>query len=201
VERGQAELRGQRQHVLPLRAALGAGDPPLDVDVDGRHRVGLQEQHLGDVAELITDPEVLHHTRIPEPPPEDFPRRWLARYERGRAEGTTEAFAIHDDDGAFAGLALAPTIDREAREMELGYILAPAARGRGLATEAMRELTRWAFDQGALRLVLIIDAVNEPSRRVAERCGYVLEGTMRSSYLKQGRRVDAELWSKLPTDP
>jgi hypothetical protein len=36
---------------------------------------------------------------------------------------------------------------------------------------------------------------------VAERCGYVLEGIMRSSHLKDDVRVDAGLWSRLPSDP
>ena len=64
------------------------------------------------------------------------------------------------------------------------------------------ELTRWAFDElGALRITLIIDVENRASSRVAERCGYVLEGVMRSSYLKDDVRVDAGLWSRLPTDP
>ena len=70
-----------------------------------------------------------------------------------------------------------------------------------MATEALRLLTDWAFDEvGAERITLIIDVANEGSRRVAERCGYVREGAMRSIHLKQGRRVDAELWSRLPSD-
>jgi RimJ/RimL family protein N-acetyltransferase len=48
--------------------------------------------------------------------------------------------------------------------------------------------------------VLIIDVTNEASRKVAQRSGYAFEGVMRSIHLKQGRRVDAELWSKLPSD-
>jgi RimJ/RimL family protein N-acetyltransferase len=47
---------------------------------------------------------------------------------------------------------------------------------------------------------LIIDVDNEPSRRVAERCGYRHEGDMRSIHLKGGRRIDAGLWSRLPAD-
>jgi RimJ/RimL family protein N-acetyltransferase len=162
----------------------------------------LSEEHLPDLDRLIEDPEVLHHTRIPEPPPEGFSRSWVARYEDGRREGTSEGFAIHDSDGAFAGLALAVEIDREGAEVELGYIVAPHARGRGVATEALRMLTLWAFEElGAKRVYLIIDVLNAPSRLVAERCGYVREGVMRSTHLKQGRRVDAELWSRLPSDP
>jgi RimJ/RimL family protein N-acetyltransferase len=40
----------------------------------------------------------------------------------------------------------------------------------------------------ALRVELWIDVLNEPSKRVAERCGYVREGVLRSVYFKQGRR-------------
>jgi RimJ/RimL family protein N-acetyltransferase len=102
-----------------------------------------------------------------------------------------------DDGDGFLGLALAPSIDREAAEVELGYVVAPAARGRGEAARA----DRVAFDVvGALRVVLIVDVANPASERVAERCGYTREGVMRSIQLKPGVRVDAGLWSRLPFD-
>jgi RimJ/RimL family protein N-acetyltransferase len=164
--------------------------------------VTLGEEHLDDVRAMLDDPEILHFTRIPEPTPEDFAERWLERYRQGRQDGTAEGFAAIDGDGRFVGMALAPTIDREGAEVELGYIVPRAARGRGVATEMLRQLTRWAFDAaGALRIVLIIDVENVASELVAARCGYVREGVMRSSHLKQGRRIDAAIWSRLPSDP
>jgi len=36
--------------------------------------------------------------------------------------------------------------------------------------------------------------------RVAERCGYIREGVLRSSFVKPGRREDTEIWSRLATD-
>jgi RimJ/RimL family protein N-acetyltransferase len=162
----------------------------------------LAAEHLDDVTALFDDADVLRFTRLPVPPPSGYARTWLERYEAGRLDGTREAFAALDDAGRFVGLALAVDIDREGREVELGYITAPAARGRGVARAMLDELTRWAFDElGALRLTLIIDVENRASSKVAERCGYVLEGVMRSSYLKDDLRVDAGLWSRLPTDP
>jgi RimJ/RimL family protein N-acetyltransferase len=162
----------------------------------------LAEEHLDAVGALFDDPDVLRFTRLPVPPPPGFERHWLDRYEAGRRDGTREAFAVVDDDGSFLGMAMAVDIDREAREVELGYIVAPAARGRGVATAALDELTRWAFAElDALRITLIIDVENRASARVAERCGYVLEGVMRSSYLKDDLRIDAGLWSRLPSDP
>jgi len=47
---------------------------------------------------------------------------------------------------------------------------------------------------------LLIGADNEPSLRVAERCGYRREGVLRSLYLKPGRRADMVVYSRLPGD-
>jgi len=48
---------------------------------------------------------------------------------------------------------------------------------------------------------LVIDTANPASLRVAERAGYVREGVMRSLHFKNGRRIDAVLLSRLPSDP
>jgi [ribosomal protein S5]-alanine N-acetyltransferase len=75
-----------------------------------------------------------------------------------------------------------------------------AARGRGVASEMLRQLTAWAVEQGAERIYLIINVENVASEGVAARCGYTREGVMRSIHLKQGMRTNASLWSRLPSD-
>jgi RimJ/RimL family protein N-acetyltransferase len=162
----------------------------------------LSERHLDEFPALLADPDVLRFTRVPEPPPADFAQRWLDRYVAAREDGTAEAFAAVDTGGRFVGLALAPEIDPEAREIELGYIVHPAHRGHGFATEILRLLTRWAFDEaGALRIELVINVENAASERVAARCGYTREGVARSIHLKQDIRTNAAIWSRLPSDP
>ncbi len=104
------------------------------------------------------------------------------------------------EDGSFLGIAVAVRIDDEASEAELGYILAPEARGRGAATEGLRQLTEWGFARGLQRLELRVDGPNEASKRVAERCGYTLEGVLRSVYFKEGRRSNLFIYSRLPDD-
>jgi RimJ/RimL family protein N-acetyltransferase len=160
------------------------------------------ERHLPALDAVLADPEVLRFTRIPEPVPPDFARSWLSRYERGRQDGSSEAFAaVGDGDGAFLGLALAPTIDREAGEVELGYLVTPAVRGRGVATAMLRRLTAWALDDlGAQRAYLIVDVRNGASQKVAERAGYAREGVLRSLHVKQGRRADCIIYSRLSAD-
>jgi RimJ/RimL family protein N-acetyltransferase len=162
----------------------------------------LSEAHLESLAELLEDPGVHDYTLVPVPVPDGFERTWLGLYEEGRGDGTREAFAIVDSDGSFLGLALAFAIDREGRELELGYVVAPSARGRGVGSEALLLLTDWAFRElDPLRIELQISSDNPASKRVAERAGYVYEGTRRSVHFKQGMRQDLEVWSRLATDP
>jgi RimJ/RimL family protein N-acetyltransferase len=85
---------------------------------------------------------------------------------------------------------------------EIAYVVDPAARGRGIASSAVRLLSEWAFARLALaRLQLAIHPDNVPSRRVAEKAGYVPEGTLRSLKMIRGERVDSVLYSRLPGDP
>jgi RimJ/RimL family protein N-acetyltransferase len=161
----------------------------------------LSAEHVEGLDALALEPDVQLNTYVPSPPPADFGRTWLERYERGREEGTREGFAIVDaDDGSFLGIAVAVRLDEAASEAELGYILAPEARGRGAATEALRQLTEWGFARGLQRLELRVDGDNKASKRVAERCGYTHEGILRSVYFKEGRRSDLFIYSRLPSD-
>jgi RimJ/RimL family protein N-acetyltransferase len=80
-------------------------------------------------------------------------------------------------------------------------MLAPSARGRGAATQALRQLSDWAFGTvGLRRLQLLISVDNQASSRVAKRAGYRLDGVLRSLYVKPGLRSDTEVWSLLPSD-
>ncbi len=162
----------------------------------------LDRSHLDGLAAVAADPDVRRFTRVPDPVPPGFPETWLGRVEEGRREGTREGFAIVGGGGEFLGVAVVPKLDREARTAELGYVVVREARGRGVATAALRLLTAWGFaDAGMLRLELLISVENPASKRVAERCGYVREGVLRSLHVKQDVREDTELWSRLASDP
>ena len=161
----------------------------------------LGAEDLDLLGELVSDASTRRFTRIPEPPPDGFAQTWFAAYEAGRADGTREAFVVVAD-GDEVGLALAPVIEREAATAELGYLVAPHARGRGHATAALRLLSEWALDElGLVRLELFISTENVASQTVARRAGYTLEGTLRSTHLKQGIREDTQIWSRLRSDP
>jgi len=68
----------------------------------------------------------------------------------------------------------------ELPEFEIGYIVDTAHEGRGYVTEAARAMLRFLFEHlDAHRVCLHCDDTNARSRRVAERCGMLLEGHLR----------------------
>jgi RimJ/RimL family protein N-acetyltransferase len=157
---------------------------------------------IEEIRPWLDDPDVLRFTRIPDPQPPKFLEGWLRGYEDGRRSGTREAFWVIDADEALVGLAVVPRIDSETRTAELGYVVAPGARGRGVATAALGLLSARTFaERGMVRLELLIGIGNDASKRVAANCGYTFEGVLRSLYFKQGRHEDTEIWSRLATDP
>jgi RimJ/RimL family protein N-acetyltransferase len=82
----------------------------------------------------------------------------------------------------------------------IGYWCISAARGRGVATDALRLLCRYALDELELdRLELITDPDNAASQRVAEKVGFRREGVLRSHLAHpDGRRRDSVMFSLLP---
>ena len=67
----------------------------------------------------------------------------------------------------------------ETPRTEVGYWCRTSRCGNGFVAEAVAALTDYAFRYvRAVRVELITDTENAPSRRVAERCGFALEGTL-----------------------
>jgi ribosomal-protein-alanine N-acetyltransferase len=84
---------------------------------------------------------------------------------------------------------------------EVGYVLAREHWGHGVATAAMRAMLRWGFDTLELhRVEAIIHPQNAGSIRVAEKCGFVFEGTLRERTLIGGRFEDMLSYSLLASE-
>jgi len=82
---------------------------------------------------------------------------------------------------------------------EISYLIYDvAARGKGIATEALAVLVRFLFDTKLInRIQLIIHPDNAASRRVADKCGFVHEATLRGAWFNYGTHHDVEVYSVL----
>jgi RimJ/RimL family protein N-acetyltransferase len=77
----------------------------------------------------------------------------------------------------------------------------PAAWGKGVAREAERQACIAGFrEYGAHRIHAEIPATNVPAQRVVTHLGFVREGVMRSAIVRDGERVDNEVWGLLPEE-
>ena len=155
-------------------------------------------EHVAATQAWLDDPDIKANTPIPDPVPADHAAGWLTRFGE---DPEKEAWAVLDDNDQVIAFACAPVVSRDREEAELGYSVAAHARGQGVATWVLKELTAWALGWGAQRIELHISAGNVASRMVAERNGYLLEGILRQSYLKPGQRVDTAVYALLAADP
>lgn len=175
-------------------------DPPLRDDA-----VLLRpwtQDDVDDAWRATQDPLIARFTRIPPNQSVDDVRRFIAAHEPARRAGEGLELAIADaETGAFLGAVGLLRLEWDERRGEIGYYVAPWARGRGVAGRAVMLLSRWALTHAGLaRLALFTNTDNPASQRVAERCGFVREGVLRSVEERDGRRDDLVLFSLLPAD-
>jgi RimJ/RimL family protein N-acetyltransferase len=128
-------------------------------------------------------------------------RRRQLEDERARRRGEQVQFAVVEpsEDGSVLGGASLHDVEVGQGRGAVGYWLAPQARGRGVATRAVRLVARWAFDEvGLARVSVTCGPDNLASQRVAERCGFRREGVLRSHIPFKGARRDTVVFGLLP---
>jgi RimJ/RimL family protein N-acetyltransferase len=128
---------------------------------------------------------------------------WLASgVHRMRENGVGVHLMMLDraSGAIFGGISLFHA-DWEVRSAEIGYGVRADQRGKGYATEALVALARWALTEGGIQRVwLTANTDNLASVRVAEKAGFVREGTMRRAGAEEDGLHDLALFSLLDND-
>jgi RimJ/RimL family protein N-acetyltransferase len=153
---------------------------------------------------ICQDPDIPAWTTVPSPYTRaDAEKFVLEVIPAAMAAGTDAVFALYQAVGGdllgMVGLhRIAPRSERRTAHAELGYWSAPQARGKGYMTEAARAACGWAFAELCLeRIDWMAFAGNHASRRVAEKIGFTIEGTVRSRHVQKGQVVDTWIGSLL----
>lgn len=119
---------------------------------------------------------------------------------RTSGEGIEWAAVRRLDGGLIGSFGLKRT-DWRGRTSEIGYWVAPWARGEGLAVEAVQAVARWLLlEQGFERLALRAASDNVASQRVAEKAGFIREGVARRAGFTNDGRVDLVVFSSVRSD-
>jgi RimJ/RimL family protein N-acetyltransferase len=144
------------------------------------------------VFEACQDPLIARFVPIPQPYTREDAEAFVTSGWRMGGGDEVDAFAIDDAvTGRLLG-SIARSMPAPHRAV-FGYWLAPAARGRGIATAALRLLVdRSLATPEIVRLELFTDVDNAASGRVAERAGFQREGVRRAWTIgRDGRPMDA----------
>lgn len=137
---------------------------------------------------------------IPHPYPDGAAESWIATHRPAWDDGTDAAFAIAAPDGELRG-AIGLRLNRDHRRGELGYWVGQPFWGQGLATEAVRRVLQFAFEELALNRVQASHLPRNPaSGRVMQKVGMTREGLHRERYLKDGRFEDVIEYALLSRD-
>ncbi len=127
----------------------------------------------------------------------DSARELLQRFANKRAEDSGAMYGIWVD-GALKGGTLFRTFDIATGVCEIGVWLDPSLVGRGLIQRAVTHMIDHAVRvRGMKRVEWLCTTDNERSKATAARLGMKHEGTLRSSFVIEGRRLDSEVWSVL----
>ena len=120
---------------------------------------------------------------------------WLE--SRARIDDPLTFTILDRHSGKARGLASLMRIDAPNGVIEIGHIwLSPALQRTRQGTEAIFLFARYVFDElGYRRFEWKCDSANAPSRRAAERFGFVFEGVFRQHMVVKGRNRDTAWFS------
>jgi RimJ/RimL family protein N-acetyltransferase len=199
-----AELTA-RGHELPdavrRQARVFGGAPPVLAAGPVRLRP-LADRDRPAITAAYQDPEIIRWYGVPVPYTDENARRLIRQVAPNEfARGVETILAIAGPDDAWAGTIDLRVAGGDPRTGEVGFLVAPHARGRGYAPAALRAITGWGFDAlGLVRVQWRAEAGNDASRRVAVKAGFTMEGLLRQSLEEDGRRYDCWVGSMLRSD-
>jgi [ribosomal protein S5]-alanine N-acetyltransferase len=152
-----------------------------------------------DLVRAINNPKVLDNLRDGIPFP--YTQADAEAFIRGMLDaeqGTAYTWAIAVDGVAAGSIGVFRKANIHRRTAEMGYYVAEACWGRGIATLAVTAACDWVFAHtDILRIYAEPFARNGASCRVLEKAGFLLEGVMRKNAVKSGEVLDMKLYARI----
>jgi RimJ/RimL family protein N-acetyltransferase len=174
-------------------------DPELRSDL-----VHLREWSYDDlpcIEAASTDPRIPQGTTVPADFTDEAGRAFIERQWDRRTSGRGLSLAIADAGTDEAKGLVVLGLGPRRGHCDLGYWLVPAARRRGLGTNAVRLMSRWVLTETDVhRLVAQVVPDNVPSIALLRRLGFSEEGRLRSWLWIGDDAVDVLQFSLLRSD-
>jgi RimJ/RimL family protein N-acetyltransferase len=154
---------------------------------------------LESLTKILNDKEIYKNTlAIPYPYRIKHAKDWINfNLKQNRKKNKTAInFVIELRGELIGGIGLSNIVDNH--KTEIGYWVGKDYRGQGVATEAIRLITDYAFHKLKLkRVYATIFPWNEASKRVVKNNNYKFEGILKKYHKKYNKFIDACFFSKI----
>jgi [ribosomal protein S5]-alanine N-acetyltransferase len=149
--------------------------------------------------EIFGDPEAMRYWSHPPLADVDAARALLDQIRAYFEARTLFQWGIaRRDDDVVMGTATLYQIDEQHRRAEIGFALARSHWGSGFASEAVRAVIHFAFEEiGLHRIEADPDPANRTSIALLEKQGFKYEGLLRERYFLNGQPMDAAYYGLL----
>jgi RimJ/RimL family protein N-acetyltransferase len=177
--------------------------PLLTVATPRLHVRQLTAEDAPAVAEIFGEKSTQRWLAVPEEHGPIDGRAWCTEMAAERRDsGDGDHYGIvRREDHDLIGCLWTKRTDWVAHATEVCYAVAPAARGFGVAAEAVDALAfALILEHGFQRVEVRVAPGNVGSRRVAEKAGFAYEGLLRNAGYVHSGRVDLEVWSLVAAD-
>lgn len=150
---------------------------------------GMRVSDAADMYEYARRPSVTEYLTWDPHTSEAMTREYLVYVgQRYRTGDFYDWSLIFKEDGRMIGTCGFTSFNCPADSAEIGYVLNPSYQGKGLATEAVRRVLRFGFEELSLhRIEAHFIQGNDASRRLMERLGMIFEGYARESMKIKGK--------------
>ena len=155
-----------------------------------------------DLASVISNKKIQDNLRdgLPYPYTEQDATDYISAM-LSEDENETFAFAITIDNKAIGSIGAFRQKNIHRHTAEIGYYIAEEYWGKGLMTEAVKQICSYIFDKSNIvRIYAEPFSYNKASCRVLEKAGFLYVGTLRSNAIKNGKTIDMLMYSRLKTD-
>lgn len=162
----------------------------------------IRKWKLSDAAALaaaVSNEKILDNLRdgLPYPYTEQDGKDYISDMLSAK-EDETFAFAITADNKVIGSIGVFRQENIHRRTAELGYYISEEYWGKGIMTEAVKQICEYVFSKSdIIRIYAEPFAYNIASCRVLEKAGFQYEGTLRNNAVKNGKVIDMKMYSLL----
>jgi [ribosomal protein S5]-alanine N-acetyltransferase len=149
-----------------------------------------RQSDLTDLVRFANNPNIARNltNAFPHPYTEDAGKKFI---EMAMTHDPIRILVIEIDGVASGGIGIHPQSDVYCKNAELGYWLAEPYWGKGIMTEAIREVVHRGFSNFDItRIYARPYGSNIASQKVLEKAGFVLEARIADAFYKNGRYED-----------